>query len=112
MFAGSKVFSELGNLILFLLLEGISFYLIITYNDSQAKIYHNSVNVISGTMADKASNIRGYFSLKEQNTNTNLDKTFKKTKSDHPSLDCNKYNTNEFLSKKRKNDSYLNSYDN
>jgi rod shape-determining protein MreC len=69
MFAGSKVFSELGNLILFLLLEGISFYLIITYNDSQAKIYHNSVNVISGTMADKASNIRGYFSLKEQNTN-------------------------------------------
>ena len=65
----SKVFSELGNLILFLLLEGISFYLIITYNDSQAKIYHNSVNVISGTMADKASNIRGYFSLKEQNTN-------------------------------------------
>ena len=64
----SKVFSELGNLILFLLLEGISFYLIITYNDSQAKIYHNSVNVISGTMADKASNIRGYFSLKEQNS--------------------------------------------
>ena len=69
MFPRSKVFSELGNLILFLLLEGISFYLIITYNDSQAKIYHNSVNVISGTMADKASNIRGYFSLKEQNTN-------------------------------------------
>ena len=69
MFAGSKVFSELGNLILFLLLEGISFYLIITYNDSQAKIYHNSINVISGTIADKASNIRGYFSLKEQNTN-------------------------------------------
>ena len=65
----SKVFSELGNLILFLFLEGISFYLIITYNDSQAKIYHNSINVISGTMADKASNIRGYFSLKEQNTN-------------------------------------------
>ncbi len=67
MFPRSKVFSELGNLILFLLLEGISFYLIITYNESQAKIYHNSVNVISGTMADKASNIRGYFSLKEQN---------------------------------------------
>ena len=69
MFPRSKVFSELGNLILFLLLEGISFYLIITYNDSQAKIYHNSVNVISGTIADQASNIRGYFSLKEQNTN-------------------------------------------
>ena len=63
----SKVFSELGNLILFLLLEGISFYLIITFNDSQAKIYHNSVNVISGTMAGQASNIRSYFSLKEQN---------------------------------------------
>lgn len=69
MFPRSKVFSELGNLILFLFLEGISFYLIITYNDSQAKIYHNSVNVISGTIADQASNIRGYFSLKEQNTN-------------------------------------------
>ena len=67
MFPRSKVFSELGNLILFLLLEGISFYLIITYNDSQAKIYQNSVNVISGTIADQASNIRGYFSLKEQN---------------------------------------------
>jgi rod shape-determining protein MreC len=63
----SKVFSELGNLILFLLLEGISFYLIITYNDSQAKIYHNSVNVISGSIAGQASNIRSYFSLKEQN---------------------------------------------
>jgi rod shape-determining protein MreC len=63
----SKVFSELGNLILFLLLEGISFYLIITFNDSQAKIYHNSVNVISGTVAGQASNIRSYFSLKEQN---------------------------------------------
>ena len=67
MFPRSKVFSELGNLILFLFLEGISFYLIITYNDSQAKIYQNSVNVISGTIADQASNIRGYFSLKEQN---------------------------------------------
>lgn len=67
MFPRSKVFSELGNLILFLFLEGISFYLIITYNDSQAKIYHNSVNVISGTVADQASKIRGYFSLKEQN---------------------------------------------
>lgn len=63
----SKVFSELGNLILFLFLEGISFYLIITYNESQAKIYQNSVNVISGTIADQASNIRGYFTLKEQN---------------------------------------------
>jgi rod shape-determining protein MreC len=63
----SKVFSELGNLILFLLLEGISFYLIITFNDSQAKIYHNSVNVISGTIAGQVSNIRSYFSLKEQN---------------------------------------------
>ena len=63
----SKVFSELGNLILFLLLEGISFYLIITFNDSQAKIYHNSVNVISGSIAGQASNIRSYFSLKEQN---------------------------------------------
>jgi rod shape-determining protein MreC len=49
------------------LLEGISFYLIITFNDSQAKIYHNSVNVISGTVAGQASNIRSYFSLKEQN---------------------------------------------
>lgn len=67
MFPRSKVFSELGNLIVFLFLEGISFYLIITYNDSQAKIYHNSVNVISGTVANQASKIRGYFSLKEQN---------------------------------------------
>ena len=64
----SKVFSELGNLILFLLLEGISFYLIITYNDAQAKIYQNSVNVISGSIANKASNILGYFSLNEQNS--------------------------------------------
>jgi len=63
----SKVFSELGNLILFLLLEGISFYLIITFNDSQAKIYHNSVNVISGNIAGQANNVRSYFSLKEQN---------------------------------------------
>ena len=63
----SKVFSELGNLFLLLLLEGISFYLIITYNDAQAKIYHNTINVISGNIANQASNIRGYFSLKEQN---------------------------------------------
>lgn len=63
----SRVFSELGNLILFLLLEGISFYLIVTFNDSQAKIYHNSVNVISGSIAGQANNINSYFSLKEQN---------------------------------------------
>lgn len=63
----SRVFSELGNLILFLLLEGISFYLIVTFNDSQAKIYHNSVNVISGSIAGQANNINNYFSLKEQN---------------------------------------------
>ena len=67
MLQGSKVFSELGNLILFLLLEGISFYLIITFNDAQAKIYHNTINVISGNVSNQASNIRGYFSLKEQN---------------------------------------------
>ena len=63
----SKVFSEVGNLILFLLLEGISFYLIITFNNSQAKIYQNSINVISGNIANQSNNIRGYFSLKEQN---------------------------------------------
>ncbi len=67
MLQGSKVFSELGNLILFLLLEGISFYIIITYNDDQAKIYHNTIKVISGNVSNQASNIRGYFSLKEQN---------------------------------------------
>jgi rod shape-determining protein MreC len=49
------------------LLEGISFYLIITFNDSQAKIYQNSINVISGNIANQSNNIRGYFSLKEQN---------------------------------------------
>ena len=64
----SKVFSELGNLILFLVLEGISFYLIISYNDAQAKIYHNSINLISGSITNQAADIRSYFSLKEQNT--------------------------------------------
>lgn len=49
------------------MLEGISFYLIVTFNDSQAKIYHNSVNVISGSIAGQANNINSYFSLKEQN---------------------------------------------
>lgn len=64
----SKVFSELGNLILFLVLEGISFYLIISYNDAQAKIYHNSINLISGSITNQAADISSYFSLKEQNT--------------------------------------------
>lgn len=62
------MFSELGNLILFLVLEGISFYLIISYNDAQAKIYHNSINLISGSITNQAADIRSYFSLKEQNT--------------------------------------------
>lgn len=64
----SKVFSELGNLVLFLVLEGISFYLIITYNDAQSKIYHNTVNLISGSISGQANDIRNYFSLKEQNS--------------------------------------------
>lgn len=64
----SKVFSELGNLILFLVLEGISFYLIITFNEAQSKIYHNSINLISGSIANQVADIRSYFSLKDQNT--------------------------------------------
>ena len=68
MFPRSKVFSELGNLILFLVLEGISLYLIITYNEAQSKIYHNSINLISGSIANQSADIRSYFSLKDQNT--------------------------------------------
>lgn len=64
----SKVFSELGNLVLFLILEGISIYLIVSYNDSQSKIYQNTVNIISGSITDQASGIRNYFSLRDQNT--------------------------------------------
>lgn len=62
-----KVFSELGNLVLFLILEGISFYLIINFNDSQSKIYHNTINIISGNIANQVSGIRNYFSLRNQN---------------------------------------------
>lgn len=62
------MFSELGNFILFLILEGISFYLIIRYNDAQSKIYHHTVNIFSGSIANQITDIRSYFSLRSQNT--------------------------------------------
>jgi rod shape-determining protein MreC len=54
-----------GNFFLFLLLEGIALYMVAQYNPTQREIYQSSANLLSGTLYDKVSTVRKYFSIQE-----------------------------------------------
>lgn len=52
---------------LFLLLEGIAFYFVISYNTYQKAVFFNTSNQISGTVYNTRDNITHYFSLSKTN---------------------------------------------
>lgn len=53
---------------LFLLLEGISLVLIISFNNYQGAVAFTSANGIAGSIYSAMSDINGYFGLKEENS--------------------------------------------
>jgi rod shape-determining protein MreC len=55
--------SRYGNTILFLLLEIICFYLVISYNKSQSAIYLNSVNILSGKLEEESNQWKEFLNL-------------------------------------------------
>lgn len=57
-------------IVLFVILEVVSFYLIINYNKSQKEIWAHSSNLLTGTVNEKVSGVQNYFDL--QNTNDSL----------------------------------------
>jgi rod shape-determining protein MreC len=54
-------------LLLFLLLEGLSFYFIFNYNEYQRSVYLSSSNQVSGYLYERFSSVIEYFQLKEVN---------------------------------------------
>lgn len=55
-------------IVLFIILQIISFNLIVSFNSSQRKAYLSSSSSISGFLFEKKQNIKDYFDLKNQNT--------------------------------------------
>ena len=55
--------SRYGAVILFLLLEILCFYLVVRYNKSQADIYFNSVNILTGNLEKQAEQWQDFFYL-------------------------------------------------
>lgn len=58
--------SNNGSILLFLLLEGISFFMIIRFNDKQQRIATSSANAFIGYTYKKSDDIANYFSLDNQ----------------------------------------------
>lgn len=56
-----------SGLILFLILEGISFYLLIQYNERQNRIFKTSSSQFTGYLTEKFDGITSYFSLQVEN---------------------------------------------
>ena len=52
---------------LFLLLEGISFVLIISFNSYQSAVMFTSANSVTGNIYSAISDVSGYFGLKDEN---------------------------------------------
>lgn len=61
---------EYGSAILFILLQVISFYLIVNYNQSQKDIYFHSANQISGSILEKSTKWNNFLDL--QNINDSI----------------------------------------
>lgn len=62
-----RFLTRLGPIFLFLLLEGICLYLIVTYNDTQGRIFMSSANRVTGTFSNSVAKVRNYIGLKEEN---------------------------------------------
>lgn len=61
-----QLFIRNGSFVLFILLEVISFYLVVSFNDRQAGIFSNTTNIIGGNVMDKRNKITRYIHLSEK----------------------------------------------
>lgn len=59
--------SKFGSLLMFLLLQGLSFYLLFTSNSFQHSVFFSSANQIAGEVYSVRDNMLRYFSLNEDN---------------------------------------------
>lgn len=55
-----------SSFLLFLLLEGISFFLVVNFNDEQQRIWLSTASSIGGTANKMADDVTNYFSLGDQ----------------------------------------------
>ncbi len=58
-----KLLFGYGGFFLFLLLEGICFYLVIRFNEEQNKIFLSTSNAVSGAVYKYSASVKDYFSL-------------------------------------------------
>lgn len=56
-----------STLLLFLLLQGFSIYLIVTYNRYHNAVFSNTANQLTGKVNEQHNKIKSYFNLKEKN---------------------------------------------
>ncbi len=61
------LFTRFGAAILFVVLEIISFYLIVNYNNSQREIWIHSANIFTGAVNKKSQDFNDYLKLKKKN---------------------------------------------
>ena len=61
------LFVRYGGFLLFLLLESLSFWLIVRYNEEQRAIFDNSINLIVNKIDDRLQRISDYLSLADIN---------------------------------------------
>jgi len=62
-----RFLTRLGPIFLFLLLEAICMYLIVTYNDAQGRIFFSSANRVTGRVSSGTAYIRDYVGLRQEN---------------------------------------------
>jgi rod shape-determining protein MreC len=62
-----RLLSRLGPLFLFLLLESISLYLVVTYNTEQGRLFLSSTNRFTSFINRQVSGVTGYANLREEN---------------------------------------------
>ncbi len=62
-----SIIIKYGSTFLFVLMELVCFYLIISYNQTQTEIWANSSNIISGSFYEKYNNLRSFVNLREEN---------------------------------------------
>lgn len=55
-----------SSFLIFLLLEGISFYLVVNFNDEQQRIWLSTASTVGGTANKMADDVTNYFSLGDQ----------------------------------------------
>lgn len=60
--------SRFGTVFLFFVLEAISIYLIVRFNENQGQIYNSSASLISGQILSRYDRVAAYFGLRDQIT--------------------------------------------